>query len=111
MSVIGSGVFEDNYEEHGNYEVVLSRGALAVFLAIPSSADYRAVENTLSLLSVVPHLGHLYDPLYEAATLPYPVRVSYAGHYGIYYEVNEQRRRIEVDHIVDQRRDPLKRFR
>ena len=37
--------------------------------------------------------------------------VAYAGHYGIYYEVSDEREEVHVYHIEDQRRDPLSRFR
>ena len=36
--------------------------------------------------------------------------VVYAGHYGIYYDIDEPALRVNVAYIEDQRTDPAKRF-
>lgn len=96
--------------EDVKYDVLLSDDALLVYLNIPSKADAAAVDKKLGLLGQFPCLGHLYDPLYEAAHLPFEVFVTYAGHYGIYYEVSEQKKAVFIVFIEDQRRDPNSRF-
>ncbi|WP_172135832.1 type II toxin-antitoxin system RelE/ParE family toxin [Adlercreutzia sp. ZJ473] len=92
------------------YEVVLSSNALFVYLSISSSTELHAVDKTLELLGAFPHLGRLYDPLYEAARLPFDVYVTYVGRYGIYYEISDATRTVSIDFIEDQRRDPSHRF-
>ena len=92
------------------YQVSLSDDALFVYLNIPSGRDFDAVDTTLNLLGEFPYYGRVYDPLYEAARLPFEVRVAFAGRYGIYYEVIEAQRLVAVHYIEDQRRDPTKRF-
>lgn len=92
------------------YAVSLSNNALHVYLAISSSADAKAVDSMLGLLGFFPRLGHLYEPLYEAARMPFDLYVAYAGHYGIYYEISDDVRRVDVVFIEDQRRDPNNRF-
>ncbi len=52
----------------------------------------------------------VYDPYYEAARLPYEVRVVHVGNYGIYYDYDNQKRIIYVRFIEDERRNPLSRL-
>ena len=42
--------------------------------------------------------------------MPFDLYVAYAGHYGIYYEISDDVRRVDVVFIEDQRRDPNNRF-
>lgn len=97
-------------KEQPPYKVVLSPTAADALRAIGSKSDLRAVGHMLQLLDTVPYIGRTYDPLYEAARPATPVTVVYAGHYGIYYDIDEQDMRVEVAFIEDQRRDPLGRF-
>lgn len=91
--------------------VVLSNNALIVYLSVSSKRDIEAIDHRLELLQVFPYLGQPYRPLYDAAQPAFPVYVTYAGsHYGIYYEVSEDERRVTVDFIEDQRRNPAERF-
>lgn len=92
------------------YRVVLSRGAEKTYRAIPSAYDFRKVDKLLLLLDTVPEIGRVYDPQYEAARLPFSVRVAYAGRYGVYYHVDEAQHTVIVLSIEDQRMNPLNRF-
>ncbi len=92
------------------YDVVLSDDAFFVYLRIPSKADADAVDRWLDLLADFPRLGHRYDPIYEAARPPFDLFVASAGRYRIYCEVDDEARRVLVDFIEDQRRDPNARF-
>lgn len=93
-----------------NFNVILSDDALFVFTRIPTDTEYSVVDSTLELLQSSPYLGRIYDPLYEAARPPFVMRVVYAGRYGIYYEVIENRKEVDILFIEDQRRNPNERF-
>lgn len=92
------------------YEVLLSVEASHVYGDIKSKEDLNRVNRILEVLDTVPHISHCYDPVYHAARPPFDVLVVYAGHYGIYYGVKEEIKKVHVYFIEDQRRDPLKRF-
>ncbi len=92
------------------YEVILSPTAEDALMAIGSRADLRAVDNVLQALATTPLMGRTYDPLYEAAAPEEPIMVVYAGHYGIYYDIDEPGLKVNVAYIEDQRADPTKRF-
>ena len=92
------------------YEVILSPTSEIALMAIGSRADLRAVDNVLQALATTPTMGRTYDPLYEAATPEKPVMVVYAGHYGIYYDIDESGLKVNVAYIEDQRTDPTRRF-
>ncbi len=55
-------------------------------------------------------MGAVYDPVYEAARPPHEVRVTYAGHFGIYYTYDEDTGALAVEYLEDCRRDPSRRF-
>lgn len=93
------------------YSINLSSKANADFKAISSKSDFAKVDKILSLLETTPNMGRVYDPAYEATRLPFILFVVYAGHYGIYYELDHDVRQVKVLFIEDQRRDPLMRFR
>lgn len=93
------------------YEVIVSPTALEAMANIASRADRARIDSVLCILDTVPGIGRTYDPLYEAAKPEEPVMVAYAGHYGIYHEVSDEREEVYVYYIEDQRRDPLSRFR
>lgn len=101
---------DESADEVIEYDVVLSNDALFVYLNITRAADAEAIDNILALLGCFPYLGHLYDPLYEAARLPFDLYVMHAGHYDIYYEVSEELKTVSIIFIEDQRRDPNNRF-
>lgn len=92
------------------YEVILSPTAEIALMAIGSRADLRSVDNVLQALSITPGMGRTYDPLYEAAMPEEPIMVAYAGHFGIYYDVDERGLKVNVAYIEDQRTDPTRRF-
>lgn len=98
---------EDDLE---TYEVILSPTAEQVLQSIPSRADRKRIDRILCVLDTVPGIGRNYDPLYDAARPPETVQVTYAGHYGIYYEVLKEQNIVYVYYIEDQRCDPLGRF-
>lgn len=103
---------DEPHEENGieTYEVIISPTALEAIGAIGSRADMARIGKVLSILDTVPGIGRTYDPVYEAARPKEPVMVAYAGHFGIYYEVSDERNEVYVYYIEDQRRDPLSRF-
>ena len=92
------------------YEVLIAPVAVGALLSVSSKADRRGLDRVLLLLDTVPMIGRVYDPLYDAARPDGEVRVVYAGHYGVYYEVDEEALEVHVLYIEDQRRDPKRRF-
>lgn len=93
------------------YEVIIAPVAERALHRVASKADLRGIDRVLLILDTAPYIGRLYDPLYDAARPDGEVRVVYAGHYGVYYEVDEAAREVRVLFIEDQRRDPLRRFK
>ena len=91
------------------YGTWLSDLAAAKMLSV-SDTVYSKLDDAITLLSSMPELGAVYDPLYEAHKPPIPLRVFYAGHYGIYYTPDHERKLIRVHFIEDQRMDPKTRF-
>lgn len=91
------------------YSITFTASAAKSYQAIGGTARRKA-NNALDALAIAPGLGMRYDPYYEAARLPFDVRVVYAGYYGIYYDYDEQKRIIYVRFIEDERMDPLSRF-
>ena len=69
------------------------------------------VRRRLSTLGIAPLMGAIYDPLYDSARPPHEVRVTFAGNYGIYYTFDEDKQEVQVEHVEDCRRNPLKKFR
>ena len=86
------------------YSIKLTASAAESYQALGGSAKRKA-NNALDALAIAPGLGMVYDPYYEAARLPFEVRVVYAGNYGIYYDYD-----VYVRFIEDERMDPLNRF-
>lgn len=80
-------------------------------LAIGSRDDAIKVRRRLSALGIAPLMGAVYDPLYDSARPPHEVRVTFAGHYGIYYTFNEDKQEVQVEYVEDCRRNPLDKFR
>lgn len=91
-------------------QVLIAPVARDAIRAIGSKADAKSVRRRLLILPYVPEIGHVYDPVYEAARPPHDVLVTYAGHYGIYYVYDADSNRISVEYILDQRTDPTTRF-
>ena len=92
------------------YAVIVTPTAERALLAVPSKADRRELDAVLSLLDTFPRIGRPYDPVYAAARPSRDVLAFFAGHYGVYYVIDEAARAVDVLFIEDQRRDPLKRF-
>lgn len=93
------------------FEVLLTPEAESAYLAISSKTDLAKADSMLDVLDTVPGIGREYDPLYEAARPAIEGLLAvYAGHFGIYYVVDEDAPRVLVLSIEDQRRDPLARF-
>lgn len=103
---------DELHEEDGpkTYEVIVAPSALETITSIASKADRARIDRVLCILDTVPGIGRTYDPMYEASRPEEPVMVAYAGHYGIYYEISDERSEVYVYYIEDQRRDPLSRF-
>ena len=91
------------------YGTWLSEFAVTSMLAVSESA-YAKLDDAIRLLCSHPGLGVAYDPLYDAAKPPIPVRVLYVENYGIYYTIDDEHRLIRVHFIEDQRMDPNLRF-
>ena len=58
----------------------------------------------------MPHLGSAYDSTYAAARPLFDYSVVYAGNYGIYYTVDDERKEVYIRYVEDQRRDSRKWF-
>lgn len=92
------------------YAVMLAPSVLDALLSIGSNDDARRVRRRLEALAIAPYQGAVYDPVYESARPPHEVRVTFAGHFGIYYTVDDGTRRVCVEYLEDARRDPRTKF-
>lgn len=92
------------------YEVRLTDEAFYALASLPSDRLLEHVEHDLILLETTPYLGEKYDPAYEAACPPFPCRVLFCEHLGIYYSVDGAKQCVSVFAIEDQRRNPTERF-
>lgn len=92
------------------YAVVLAESVRAGLLEIASRDDALRVGRRLLLLEVAPAMGAIYDPIFESAMPDHEVRVTYAGHYGIYYTIDEKSGVVGVEYLEDCRKNPLERF-
>lgn len=92
------------------YEVRLAKSVQDALLEISSRDDARRVAKRLTALSIAPHMGMVYDPVYEAAKPPHEVLVSYAGHFGLYYTCDDKAGVVNVEYLEDTRCDPMHRF-
>ena len=93
-----------------NYRVMLAPSVVETLRTIGSKEDARRVKNRLLSLSVAPHFGVVYDPIYDAARPDHGILVTYAGHYGIYYVYDDAEQLVNVEYLEDTRRDPMGRF-
>ena len=55
-------------------------------------------------------MGEVYEPIYDSAMPDHEVRVTFAGHFGIYYTIDEVGGVVGVEYLEDCRRDPLRKF-
>ena len=55
-------------------------------------------------------MGEVYEPVYESAMPDHEVRVTFTGHYGIYYTIDETAGTVGVEFLEDCRRDPMRKF-
>ena len=92
------------------YEVELTDEAFYAYATLSPERLFRHVDNELDLLRHFPELGEAYDPAYPASRPPFPCRVLYCEHLGIYYRIDEGSRKVIVIALEDQRRNPLNRF-
>ena len=92
------------------YAVVLAESVRTRLLEIPSRDDALRVARRLLLLEMAPAMGEIYDPIFESAMPDHEVRVTYVGHYGIYYTIDEKSGVAGVEYLEDCLRDSLKRF-
>lgn len=95
----------------GPAKVILAPSVVEALLAVNSKDEVTRLRRRLSALEVVPLMGEIYDPLYDSVRPPHEVRVTFAGHYGIYYTYDEASREVHVEFLEDCRRDPLSKFR
>ena len=93
-----------------HYEVRLSESALEALREISSKADYLKVRRRMQMLRIAPSMGAIYRPIYESAMPDHEVRATYAGHFGIYFTIDEEASEVTVEYVEDSRRDPLKKF-
>ncbi len=91
------------------YDAWFSESASETMLSLPDHA-FLEVGDVVLLLTDHPELGRSYDPLYPAARSDLPLRVIYAGTYGIYYTPDHQHYLIRVHFIEDQHMNPATRF-
>lgn len=92
------------------YEVILAVSVQDTLLGIASRDDAVKVARRLQMLRYAPWMGATYDPLYESNMPDHEVRMTFAGHFGIYYTIDEERDQVEVEHLEDCRRGPRKKF-
>lgn len=97
-------------EEFVFYEVLMTQEAEEDYKRASHSPRFSRVNMMLDILGGFPGVGRVYDPQYEAASLPDDARVAYADIYGIYYLIDEAKRAVIVLAIEDQRSDPMLRF-
>lgn len=62
------------------------------------------------MLEVAPAMGEVYEPVYEYAMPDHEVRVTFTGHYGICYTIDETNGTVGVEFLEDCRRDPMRKF-
>ncbi len=92
------------------YDVKMTDEAMASSKHIHNRNEIAKIRKLLLLLDTVPEIGRVYDPDYEAAMLPFPMRVVHAGHYSIYYTIHEEVKEVLVIAIESQRTNPRNRF-
>ena len=97
-------------EQGDAFDVFLADEALYALADIEPEGMYRRVCTALDTLARFPRYGEAYDPYYESARPPVPCRVFFVGHWGVYYTVDDDARRVDVIAIESARRDPRRRF-
>jgi hypothetical protein len=95
------------------YLVILSDSAEVFLAEIDSRRVFERVQGILLILEESPYTFPQYDPDYDADYPPIscrwcPVPDTFIG---IYYGIDDEARVVEVYAILDQRSDPLMRFR
>lgn len=93
------------------FDVVMTDEALYAYAESPSERVYTRIGNLIDFLAEHPYFGEEYDPYYQAAFPPIACRVFFCAHYGVYYHVDDEQRRINVLAIEDHRKNPLNRFK
>ena len=93
-----------------HYEVFLARSVKKRLLSISSRDEAKRVARRLRMLEVAPAMGEVYEPVYESAMPDHEVRVTFVGHHGIYYTIDEVTGTVEVEFLEDCRRDPMRKF-
>lgn len=97
-------------ENQPHFKIALTDEAYFAYASLPSERLLKRMTNDIGLLACTPLLGRTYNPAYEAKRPPFPCRVLYCEHYGIYYGVNDDESLVTIFAIEDQRRNPRKRF-
>ena len=93
-----------------HYDVELTESAQLALLGISSRDDALKVRRRFLMLEVAPGMGTVYDPVYESSMPDHEVRVTFAGHYGLYYNIDEESSKVFIEYIEDCRRNPLNKF-
>lgn len=62
------------------------------------------------MLEVAPAMGEVYEPVYESAMPDHEVRVTFVGHHGIYYTIDETAGTVGVEFLKDCRCDPMRKL-
>jgi plasmid stabilization system protein ParE len=106
---------DDDHSEFSDdvrdYVVTMSSQALDVYLSLTNENEAAALDSAIALVGAFPHIGHVYDPIYEAARPKFTLYVTYSGRFGIYYEIFDKDHTVHIDFIEDQRRNPKRRFK
>lgn len=97
-------------DELRRYEVSLSKSANERLLEVSSRDDARRIARRLRMLEVAPAMGEVYRPIYDSAMPDHEVHVTFAGHYGIYYTIDDAAGTVGVEFLEDCRRDPMRKF-
>lgn len=83
---------------------------LCSYVSLPSDSLFARVGCDLDLLRSFPELWKKYDPVYDAAWLPFDCGILYCGQYGVYYHADDSSCCVVVFAITAQRRNPKTRF-
>lgn len=92
------------------YAIRVSESARRSLLTL-SDASFARVSSSIERLKTMSQLGRSYEPVYDAARPPFSCRVLYAGHFGLYYTVDEGAHEVYLRYVEDQRMNPRTRFK
>lgn len=84
--------------------------ALYGLAEVRSDRVLERIKSLIGNLANFPHYGRVYDPLYRAFRPQRETFVFYCDVYGVYYQLDEEQRKVSVVSVEDERGNPLARF-